>query len=232
MADTIGHPLTHHVTINFGLTGISAEDAVAAFRNVRNRYIKWARRPRRGSHAFEPTFAYVFENVRDQSPIEAQDSAHNVHAHWALHVPAARAHEFVQSCRVARPAVRIAQRRWRDTVQSRLVSPRSEAVHAQGCRASMGSTLWRGTRRSRGYCRTPFGRQPKRRSVSAKGLRQIAWYPPQGRLSARLSRAASDRGSAPPRPRRPCPDCHRRRSARPVPYRHWQRRAAACGWCC
>jgi hypothetical protein len=96
MADTIGHPLTHHVTINFGLTGISAEDAVAAFRNVRNRYIKWARRPRRGSHAFEPTFAYVFENVRDQSPIEAQDSAHNVHAHWALHVPAARAHEFVQ----------------------------------------------------------------------------------------------------------------------------------------
>lgn len=97
-AERIGHPLTHHVTINFSLTDIDPTEAVAVFTAIRrDRFDKWARRPRKGAgRAFVPAWAYVFENARDGIAFEeiGPGLEHNVHVHWAVHLPAERVHDF------------------------------------------------------------------------------------------------------------------------------------------
>lgn len=100
-ARRIGLPFTHMVTINYALTGIDPRRAVASFSQLRrDRFNKWAARPRRSAGAaFQPTYAFAFENVRgDQvfTVMEAGDP-HNVHVHWAVHVPADRFHDFENS---------------------------------------------------------------------------------------------------------------------------------------
>lgn len=97
-AGRIGLPLTHHVTINFSLTDIDPAQATAVFTKMRrNHFDKWARRPRKNAgRAFVPAFAYVFENARDGIAFEEIGAGlpHNVHVHWAIHLPAERVHDF------------------------------------------------------------------------------------------------------------------------------------------
>lgn len=97
-AERIGSALTHHVTINFSLTDIDPAIAPEVFcRLRRNFFDKWARRPRKQSgRAFVPAFAYVFENARDGIAFEeiGPGLPHNVHVHWAVHLPAERVHDF------------------------------------------------------------------------------------------------------------------------------------------
>lgn len=97
-AQRIGLPLTHMVTIMYGHTNVDPRRATAAFSDLRRcHFNKWARRPRKGAGpAVAPTYAYAFENVRDHRPfltIEPGDP-HNVHVHWAVHIPPARLHDF------------------------------------------------------------------------------------------------------------------------------------------
>jgi len=96
-ARRIGFPLTLSVTINFSLLDVSPTDAVPLFGRLRNqRYAPWARRPpaRHSTWSFDPTYSYGFENSRDAVPFNEPDGDHNVHVHWAVHVPAPRQHHF------------------------------------------------------------------------------------------------------------------------------------------
>jgi hypothetical protein len=100
-AERIGLPLTHMVTINFASTRIDPRLAVAAFSKLRrDRFNKWATRPRRGTgSAFAPTYVFAFENVRGSTVYETMEPGdpHNVHVHWAVHVPADRHHDFANN---------------------------------------------------------------------------------------------------------------------------------------
>lgn len=99
-AERLGLPLTHGVTINFSSTALDPRVAVPAFSRLRANYFnKWARRPRHGSGvAFEPTYVFAFENVRDKKPFltMAPGDPHNVHVHWQMHLPPSREHDFRQ----------------------------------------------------------------------------------------------------------------------------------------
>jgi len=91
-AERISLPLTAHVTITFAVTRCDATMILPAFSRLRrNLFNKWATR-----NGFAPTGAYAFENVRDNVPFTAMESGgdHNVHAHWALHVPPVLRHRF------------------------------------------------------------------------------------------------------------------------------------------
>lgn len=101
-ANRIGLPLTHWVTINFANTVIAPEQAVPLFGKLRTHHFnKWALRPCKGKGtAFQPTYAYVFENARDDTE-EIFDEIgpglpHNVHVHWAVHLPGNRVFDFEQ----------------------------------------------------------------------------------------------------------------------------------------
>lgn len=86
IADAIGLPLTHLVTIH--LTSCPPEEASARFAKLRsNLFGKWISRPlNRGAvPACPPTFVWVIEN---ESKI--------LHAHWLLHIPAGRVKEFTR----------------------------------------------------------------------------------------------------------------------------------------
>jgi len=91
-AERVGLPLTAHVTIAFAATRCDPTLILAAFSRLRrNLFNKWAVR-----NGFAPTGAYAFENVRDEVPftvIEPGDD-HNVHAHWAVYIPAQLRHRF------------------------------------------------------------------------------------------------------------------------------------------
>lgn len=97
-AERIGLPITHHVTINFGSTDIAPEKATVVFQELRRNYFdKWARRPRKGQGPkFVPAYAYVFENAKGGRAFDTigPNLPHNVHVHWALHIPAERSHDF------------------------------------------------------------------------------------------------------------------------------------------
>jgi hypothetical protein len=95
-AERIGLPLNNWVTINFASTSIEPWDAALAFARYRMNYFnKWARRLKVGK-AFEPTYAYVFENERDGTAFTeiGPGLPHNVHVHWRVHVPPSLQHEF------------------------------------------------------------------------------------------------------------------------------------------
>jgi hypothetical protein len=97
-ARRIGLPFTHMVTINYARTAVSPREATASFSRLRRSHFnKWATRPSRtGGMAFAPTYAFAFENVRDGRAfmtIEPGDP-HNVHVHWAVHIPATRFADF------------------------------------------------------------------------------------------------------------------------------------------
>lgn len=97
-ARRIGLPLTHWVTINYKETKIDPREAVPAFSKLRRHHFnKWATRPGKGAgKAFAPTGAYAFENVLNGVPFltMALGDPHNVHVHWAVHLPANRVHDF------------------------------------------------------------------------------------------------------------------------------------------
>ncbi|WP_232629611.1 hypothetical protein [Methylobacterium sp. Leaf118] len=97
-AARLGFPLSHFVTINFAHTVVDPRAAVACFSVLRrNDFNKWATRPGKGSGpAFPPTYAYAFENARDGMAFETIEPGddHNVHVHWSVHIPAARAFDF------------------------------------------------------------------------------------------------------------------------------------------
>ncbi len=96
-AERIGLPLNTSVTINLSLLGIQPRLAVATFGKFRNqRFSPWSRRPgsRLIARAAVPTYSYGFENSRDGVAFMDPDGEHNVHVHWAVHVPPARSMEF------------------------------------------------------------------------------------------------------------------------------------------
>jgi len=99
-ANRIGLPLNVFVTVNFACTTISPEAAVPAFQKLlHNHYAKWISRPRKnaGTKA-PPTYAYVFENCRDDEVFDQIGPGldHNVHVHALFHVPPGRFHDFSQ----------------------------------------------------------------------------------------------------------------------------------------
>lgn len=93
-ADRIGLPLTVFVTINFALSECAVTECVDAFHRLRNQFFrKWL--SRRMEHAPQPTDAHCFENTSHGIPIDTlDDERHNIHLHWAVHIPAALEHEF------------------------------------------------------------------------------------------------------------------------------------------
>lgn len=96
-AQRIGYPLTLSITINFSLLGIGPAGASEAFRTLRSgRFAPWIRRPPKSSkhQGVPPTYSYGFENSLNGRAYLDPDGPHNVHAHWAVHVPAAREHDF------------------------------------------------------------------------------------------------------------------------------------------
>ena len=97
-ARRIGLPFTHMVTINYASTGIDPREATASFSKLRRcHFNKWALRPsRRAGPAVAPTYAFAFENVRDGRAFMTMEPGdpHNVHVHWAGHIPAALLPDF------------------------------------------------------------------------------------------------------------------------------------------
>lgn len=86
IAEAIGRPLTHFVTINFSHTRCPAELVSPSFERLRNdRFGPWIRRaPRRTpSAASPPTYVWVIEN---------KDGIMNVH--WLVHIPENRLAAF------------------------------------------------------------------------------------------------------------------------------------------
>ena len=92
-AARIGYPLNWSITINFSQLGITPQDAGRAFAKIRSqRFAPWVRRPSKGAqmHAAPPTYSYGFENCRDRQALEVDGEDHNIHVHWAVHVPLRR----------------------------------------------------------------------------------------------------------------------------------------------
>lgn len=89
-AQRLNMPLNTHVTINFANTKCEPQKALLAFAKLRLSHFKrWA--ARRG---FPATGGYAFENSRDDKAILTVDENHNIHVHWALHVPPRLRNEF------------------------------------------------------------------------------------------------------------------------------------------
>lgn len=92
-AARIGYPLNWNITINFSRLGIAPKEAGRAFSKIRSqRFAPWVRRPSKAAqaHAAPPTYSYGFENCRDGQPLGVEGRDHNVHVHWAVHVPPQR----------------------------------------------------------------------------------------------------------------------------------------------
>lgn len=93
-SERIGLPLNTLITINFRHTVIGPAKAVGAFGKWRtNHYCKWCRRPQKGrGKSFEPTYAYWFENKRDDEIYDeiGEGLPHNVHVQMYAHTPAER----------------------------------------------------------------------------------------------------------------------------------------------
>lgn len=92
-ASRIGYPLNWSITINFSQLGIAPHDAKRAFAKIRShRFAPWVRRPSKTAqaHAAPPTYAYGFENCRNGRAFGIENDDHNVHVHWAVHVPLLR----------------------------------------------------------------------------------------------------------------------------------------------
>lgn len=96
-AQRIDRDLTASITINLSLLGIAPKISAERFAFLRNqRFAPWTRRPPRGQGMppIEPTYAYGFENSRNGVPFLNLDGPHNVHVHWAVHIPPARWNDF------------------------------------------------------------------------------------------------------------------------------------------
>ena len=96
-ARRIGFPITLSITINFSLLGVRPDQATKMFGHIRNRrFAPWARRPsaRHGTWSCPPTYSYGFENSRGGVAFTNPDGEHNVHVHWAAHVPEPRQQDF------------------------------------------------------------------------------------------------------------------------------------------
>lgn len=95
-AERIKYPLTHLATLNFSSTVCHPHRACAAFQTLRlHHFNKWAARPRVNTGpAFPPTYFYAFENATEEIAFTDPDGDHNVHVHWALHLPLVRVEEF------------------------------------------------------------------------------------------------------------------------------------------
>jgi hypothetical protein len=92
-AARIGYPLNWSITINFSQIGIAPRDAGRAFAKIRSqRFAPWVRRPSRAAqvHSAPPTYSYGFENCRGGQALGINGGDHNVHVHWAVHVPLQR----------------------------------------------------------------------------------------------------------------------------------------------
>ena len=96
-AERIGNPLNVSITLNLTMLGIAAVDTTAAFGRLRReRFSPWVRRPPKQARAKAgtPTYSYGFENSRNGAACTSRTGPHNIHVHWAAHVPPARRHDF------------------------------------------------------------------------------------------------------------------------------------------
>ena len=136
-ARRINLPFTHMVTINYAHTNIDPHLATMSFSRLRRSYFnKWAMRPSRsGGVAFTPTYAFAFENVRDGRPfmtIEPGDP-HNVHVHWAVHIPPGRLADFERRIWA-----------WVEATTGGITGG-GETIHIAQSRAHLGGYLVKGT---------------------------------------------------------------------------------------
>lgn len=86
MAEALGRPLNQFVTINFGKTACTPEEAGERFEKLRdNRFGPWLRRPRKGQplNVAPPTYAWSFEAAGGVLAV-----------HWLVHIPVGRVGEF------------------------------------------------------------------------------------------------------------------------------------------
>lgn len=85
-ADRIGLPINISITLNMALLGVTPQTAAEVFQKLRNqRFSPWVRRDKR--QGCIPTYTYGFENSRDDVPFTDPHGPHNIHVHWAVHVP-------------------------------------------------------------------------------------------------------------------------------------------------
>ena len=85
VAEAKGFPMTHFVTINFSMAGLSKEEVSEAFRWVRSRWADWSRRPSRKSQhgPVAPHDSWVIEGAGGVSA-----------AHWMVHLTPGRIEDF------------------------------------------------------------------------------------------------------------------------------------------
>lgn len=91
-------PFTHLVTINYSNTQLPPKEATRAFAKLRSSYfVKWANRKELARDLrFAPTYVFAFENARDGVAFNTMEDGdpHNVHVHWAVHIPEKRFQDF------------------------------------------------------------------------------------------------------------------------------------------
>jgi hypothetical protein len=167
-ARRIGLPFTHMVTINYAGTSIDPREATASFSRLRrSHYNKWAMRP--GKHsgvAYAPTYAFAFENVRDGHAFMTMEPGdpHNVHVHWAVHIPPQRLADF--------------ERRLWGWVEATagLITGGAETIHLARSNAHLGGYLVKGASPAtaefyaRGRAATPQGMIIGRRADTSRNL--------------------------------------------------------------
>lgn len=86
IAEKIGQPLTHFVTLTFKRADCAPEEVSSRFEKMRDdRFSPWSRRPRKrsGARPVAPTYVWV---------IEAAGGVISVH--WMVHLPQGRVNDF------------------------------------------------------------------------------------------------------------------------------------------
>jgi len=96
-AEKIGLPLNMWVTITFKETKADPRKATKTFAKIRQLFQKWATRSsKKRPETFNTSWAFAFENVANGKHFETLNEGddHNVHVHWAVHVPPHRHYDF------------------------------------------------------------------------------------------------------------------------------------------
>lgn len=87
VAKYIRLPLNHFITINFSETNIASLQINDAFLKLKRQLTRWLLSSSKHKEIIEPTFAWVFENCINGEGCDDIDEYHNIHVHWAMHIP-------------------------------------------------------------------------------------------------------------------------------------------------
>jgi len=87
VAQYIHCPLNYFVTINFKETDLPPLEIHNKFLKIKRKLTRWMKNASSSKEAFEPTFAWVFENCKYRQGCHEINDDHNIHVHWAMHIP-------------------------------------------------------------------------------------------------------------------------------------------------